>query len=812
MPSCRVPAILLTFLLALTAPLTAQDAAPPSIETKTAGMRALDGFMPLYWDESSGKLFLEIARFDEDVLYYTSLPSGLGQNDLGLNRGDLGGTYVVRFDRVGPKVLMVEPNQQYRATTTNALERKAVDDAFPTSTLWGWRVEAETGGRVLVDATDFFLRDAHGLANALRGANQGTYRVEPSRSALYLERTRNFPENTEVEATITFVGENTGRLIGSVTPTAAALTVRMHHSFVELPTGYEPREADPRAGYFGISYMDFAVPIGEPMVKHYIARHRLEKRDPNAAVSEPVEPIVYYLDPGTPEPVRTALLEGGNWWAEAFEAAGFRNAFRVEMLPDTADPMDIRYNVIQWVHRSTRGWSYGTSVSDPRTGEILKGHVTLGSLRVRQDYLLAEGLLSPYETGNEVPPELAAMALARLRQLSAHEIGHTLGIAHNYIASAEREGGVQSVMDYPHPISQLTSDGRIDLSNAYPNSIGEWDKLAVRYGYTQFAPGTDEEQALDRIIEEGAARGITFLTDQDARPIGSAHPRTNLWDNGVDAVAELERMLSVRDAALARFGERAIRADRPLATIEEALVPLYLHHRYQTEAAVKTLAGVVYSYNLRGDGQPLPRVVDANEQRRALDAVLRTVSPEVLALPRNVLAMIPPRPYRLGDSQELFDRYTGLVFDAVSPAAAAANLTFGLLLNPERAARLVEQEALDPALPGLDEVLDRIRDRVVNQRSDDRYHAEIQRAVERVYIENLMTLAMDAPMPQVRALATYELNMIATAAAQRTGSTENRAHATLLASDIERFLERDWAVRPNTTAPAAPPGQPIGNE
>ncbi len=808
----RVARIAALAIVLLPATLAAQqqDGALATIAARTAGMQKLDGFMPLYWDERAGRMYLEIGRFDEDVLYYTSLPSGVGHNDIGLNRGDLGGTYVVRFQRVGPKVLMMQPNLSFRATSNSPTERRAVEDAFATSTIWGWTAAARTGNTVLVDATDFFLRDAHGLANTLRRTNQGSFRVDPSRSALYLPRTKNFPQNTEVEATITFTGENPGGLLRSVTPTPDALTVRMHHSFVQLPSGYEPREADPRAGYFGVTYMDFATPLGERMVKQYVARHRLEKRDPNAAVSEPVEPIIYYLDPGTPEPVRSALLEGGNWWNQAFEAAGFRNAFRVEMLPDTADPMDVRYNVIQWVHRSTRGWSYGSSISDPRTGEILKGHVTLGSLRVRQDYLLAEGLLSPYETGDEVPPELAAMALARLRQLSAHEIGHTLGIAHNYIASAQTANGRMSVMDYPHPISQLRADGSIDLSSAYPDGIGAWDIVAVKYGYSDFAPGTDEKAALDAIIEEGHRAGITFLSDQDARPAGSAHPQTHLWDNGADAVAELRRMLEVREAALARFGERAIRRGAPLATLEEALVPLYLHHRYQTEAAVKSVAGVTYGYSLRGDGTPLPDIVAPDVQRRALDAVLQTVSPEVLALPRSVIAQLPPRPYRFGGSQELFRRNTGLVFDAVSPAAAAADMTFGLLLNPERAARLVQQSALDPSLPGLDDVLARIRESVVGRRTSNAYHAELARTIEHAYIDNLMQLAANASMPQVRAIAAWELTQLKDVFERHGGEMEATAHARLLATNITQFLDRDWSADRLPSGPDAPPGQPIG--
>jgi hypothetical protein len=810
-------ALLLAALLAAPAAAFAQQrtdtpAPIPSIASRTEGMRRIDGFMPLYWDERAGRMWLEIPRFGEEVLYYVSLPAGVGHNDIGLNRGDLGPRWVVQFERVGPKVLMVQPNYGFRATSQNAAERRAVTDAFAESVIWGFTVTAETDGRVLVDATDFFLRDAHGVINTLRRTNQGTYRLDAARSAFYLDRTKGFPKNTEVEVTLTFTGDAPGPLVSRVTPTADAVTVREHHSFVELPTGYTPREADPRAGYFGISYMDYATPIGQPITKQFISRHRLEKVNPRAAVSEAVEPIIYYLDPGTPEPVRTALLEGGRWWNQAFEAAGYRNAFRVEMLPDTADPMDIRYNVIQWVHRSTRGWSYGSSVSDPRTGEILKGHVTLGSLRVRQDYLLAEGLLAPY-SGDNVPPEMLEMSLARLRQLSAHEIGHTLGIAHNYIASTQGDGGRASVMDYPHPLVQLRSDGSIDLSAAYDDAIGEWDKLAIIYGYQDFPDGVNETAALDSILDAGARRGLTFLSDADARPFGSAHPQTHLWDNGANAAQELERVLNVRRVALGRFGENAIRRGMPLATLEEVFVPLYLHHRYQTEAAVKSVAGAYYTYAMRGDGQQPFRRVPAAEQSAALSAVLRTIDPATLRLPQSLLDMLPPRPYGYGMHQELFARNTGLVFDAVAPAASAADMTFALLLDPERAARLVQQKALDSTLPGLAEVLTQITTAVMAARTTDAYEAEISRAVQRVYAERLMNLAMTAPMQQVRSIATYHLSTLPAAFVSTAGgNAESLAHRTVLTLDIQRFMSRPMEPVPARPLlpPAAPPGQPIG--
>ncbi|MCL7959457.1 MAG: DUF5117 domain-containing protein, partial [marine benthic group bacterium] len=467
-------------------------------------MERIEGFVPLYWDAVKGRLWMELSRFDTEILHYASLPAGIGSNDLGLDRGQLGPQAIVEFRRVGPRILMVQPNYEYRALSDNAAERRAVRDAFAESVLWGFEVAAETEARVLVDATDFVLRDAHGVARRLKGAEQGSYALATSRSALYVPRTRGFPKNTEIEVTLTFTSEDPeGGWVRSVAPRADAVTVRQHFSFVELPEpGFEAREALPGAGYFGPNFVDYAAPLGEPLLTRLIARHRLEKRDPDAAVSQPVEPIVYYLDPGTPEPVRSALIEGAEWWDQAFEAAGYQGAFRVEILPEDADPMDLRYNMIQWVHRSTRGWSYGSTVSDPRTGEILKGHVSLGSLRVRQDYLIAEALLAPYREGDEVSTEVEAMALARIRQLSAHEVGHTLGLAHNYIASAQ---GRASVMDYPHPSVWLDGDGAPDVTDAYATGIGAWDKVAIEYGYQDFPPGVDEKGALAAILSEARA-------------------------------------------------------------------------------------------------------------------------------------------------------------------------------------------------------------------------------------------------------------------------------------------------------------------
>jgi len=792
-----------------------RDEGIPSIETKTAAMDRIDGFVPVYWDGAKGRLWMELSHFDTEFLHYVSLPAGIGSNDLGLDRGQLGSQAIVEFRRVGPRILMVEPNYEYRALSENPAERRAVRDAFAESVLWGFEVAAETEGRVLVDATDFAIRDAHGIARRLKNADQGDYDLDASRSALYLPRTQGFPKNTEIEVVLTFASDDPeGGLVRSVAPRADAMTIRQHFSFVELPEpGFEPRVAMPGAGFFGPDFVDYASPLGEPMVTRLIARHRLEKRDPEAAVSEAVQPIVYYLDPGTPEPVRSALLEGAGWWAQAFEAAGYRDAFRVEMLPEDADPMDLRYNLIQWVHRSTRGWSYGSTVSDPRSGEILKGHVSLGSLRVRQDYLIAEALLAPYESGDEVSEEVEAMALARIRQLSAHEVGHTLGLAHNYIASSQMRA---SVMDYPHPRVWFGPDGKPDLTDAYATGIGAWDKVAIEYGYQDFPAEVEEEAALKEILADARAEGITFLSDQDARPTGSAHPEAHLWDNGSDAVTELGRVMEVRRAALDRFGERVVREGQPLATIEEALVPLFLYHRYQVEAAVKLIGGVRYDYNLRGDGLPGPRVAPGGEQRRALEIVLSTLDPEELAMPEEVRETVPPRPFRYPAHRELFDRYTGLTFDVISPAAAAAQLVTRLLLDEQRAARLVEQAALDPSLPDLGEVLEALREQVFAPAPDDPYLAEIQRSVQRVVLDRLLEMAARAGMPQVRAVVEWELVSLSVslAEAQESSSGGNdsgaAAHYRALASDIGRYLNRQGGPTEGPRPQSVPPGSPIG--
>ena len=707
---------------------------------------------------------------------------------------------------------MVQPNYDYRAQSDNPDERLAVEEAFATSTLWGFAIVAMSDERVLVDVSDFAVRDAYGVGRILDNTGQGRFQVDHGRSTIYLPRTKGFPRNSEIEVSLTFTGENPGRQVRSVTPSSDAITLRLRHSFIALPdSGYQPRRNDPRAGYFGISFLDYAAPIGQPMRASYIARHRLRKQDPSAAISPAVEPIVYHLDRGTPEPVRSALLDGARWWNDAFEAIGYQDAFRVELLPEGADPMDVRYNMIHWVHRSTRGWSMGQTVQDPRTGEIIKGNVLLGSLRVRQDYLLATGLLAPFTVGDEEVPGLTEMALARLRQLSAHEVGHTLGLAHNFLASTQNRA---SVMDYPHPLVTIGPDGSLALDDAYAVGIGAWDSVAIAYGYQDFPEGTVVDTALLGIIADAQAAGLEFVTDQDARPGDAVHPGSNLWDNGADAAAELRRTMEVRRLALNRFGSAVIRQDAPWATMEEVLVPLYLHHRFQVDAAAKLIAGSRYTYALRGDGQTPMTVVPALEQWDAVEALIETLRPEVLAFPRSVLDSLPPRPYSYPPHRELFDRYTGLGFDAIAPAAASSRHTVRAMLQPARAARLVEQHALDPALPALGAVLDTLlRQTYPARRATNGYLAELERTVERVVAEVLMGLSAQAEMPQVRAIAVQKLELLAEAAGERraTRDPDDQAHYGLLQVDINRFLNRDIDGIPGPAAPGLPPGSPIGH-
>ena len=641
-----------------------------------------EGYVTFYYDESTDKIFLQIENFEQEFLYVNSLSEGIGSNDIGLDRGQLGNTRIVKFMKAGNKLLLIQPNQDYRAITDNLEEKKSVEQAFAKSVIHGFVIKETNQGKYLVDATSFFMRDAHGVQGRLSVRKQGSYSLDKSRSAINLERTKAFPKNVEFDVMLTFKGSPKSSNIRSVTPTASLITVNQHHSFIELPDGsYKPRKFDPRSGSNAMSYLDYATPVNESITKRFIYRHRLEKKNPEASKSEAVEPIIYYLDRGTPEPVRSALLDGARWWNQAYEAIGYTNAFQVKMLPEGADLLDVRYNVIQWVHRSTRGWSYGSSVSDPRTGEIIKGHVSLGSLRIRQDFLIAQALQAPYANDDTSDQFALEMALARIRQLSAHEVGHTIGLAHNFAASTK---GRSSVMDYPHPTLSL-KDKKVDFTNAYDTKIGDWDKVAIAYSYGEYSG--DEDASLNKLLDDAFKNGARFITDQDARPQGSAHAYAHLWDNGANVSTELDNLLAIRKHAIANFSIDNIKTNQPYSVLEDVFVPLYFFHRYQTEGVTKVIGGLDYSYALKGDGSTIVKRVPGKTEKKALVSVLKTLNVEELAIPKKLLNLFPPRAFNYGRTRESFKSKTGVAFDPFGAVETASAMTLGLLLHPERVTR-----------------------------------------------------------------------------------------------------------------------------
>jgi len=769
-------------------------------------LRKYDGYFDFYYSEKEDKLFLEVTALDKEFLYVNSLSQGIGSNDIGLDRGQLGNSQVVYFKKAGNKLLLVQPNLKYRANTDNVLEKASVEQAFAKSVLFGFPIEQDTKGGFLIDMTPFLMEDAHDVAGRLKRGEEGSYSVDESRSALALERIKAFPKNVEFEALLTFKGTPKGKYLSSVTPNAHFVTVYQHHSFIELPdNNYKARVYNPQSGAFDFSYRDYATPIEESIEKKFVHRHRLVKTDPTAQLSSALEPIIYYLDNGTPEPIRSALLDGGRWWNQAFEAIGYQDAFQFKILPDDADPMDIRYNVVQWVHRSTRGWSYGGTVSDPRTGEIIKGHVSLGSLRVRQDFLIAQALSkAPFAEHDKHVPQMLEMALARIRQLSAHEIGHTLGFAHNFAASTNNRA---SVMDYPHPYVTL-ENGAINLRDAYAVGIGEWDKVSVAYSYSQFADAAAEKAGLKAILETANKKGLRYISDGDARSQGGAHAYAHLWDNGEDPVAELVRLIKVREQAIKQFSVDNIRDGEPLSLLDDVFVPLYFFHRYQTEAAVKLVGGMDYHYGLKGDGLPLSTVLPPDQQRNALKAILATLDAEFLAIPREQLKLFAPKSV-WSRGRESFKGKTGVAYDALGASATAAQMTVRLLLHPERASRIVQQIAMDSTNLGLREVVEKLIKKTLHQSSDDAYLFSVQQSVNAVVLQELMRLAQDKnAYPQVRSIVNERLKIFEVYL--KAKRVKNYADLGYLHT-LRLYFENPESI-PSYDIPKIPDGSPIGSD
>ena len=753
------------------------------------------------YDDATGKVMLHVDHLDTEFLYVNSLAGGVGSNDIGLDRGKIDKTRIVKFVKKGNKLLLVQPNQKYRANSDNAQEVKAVEQAFATSVLWGFEILNTKGNETIIDISGFLLDDSNGVAKTLKDKKQGEFKIDMTRCAIDKDQLFSFPKNIEFESILTFKGLASGEFVKSVTPSSDAITVIQHQSFIALPDpGYVPREYHPYSGFNQISYYDYAAPIEEEIQKRYITRHRLEKANSGVTNSKAKEPIIYYVDSGCPEPVKSALIEGASWWNQAFTAAGFIDAFQVKELPKGAHPLDVRYNVIQWVHRSTRGWSYGNTVTDPRTGEIIKGHVSLGSLRVRQDFMIAQGVVASYSTSKEDHTPMKEMALARLRQLSAHEVGHTIGLAHNFAASTNDRS---SVMDYPHPLIEL-SNSKINLSNAYDDKIGRWDERTITYGYTEFPDRIDEEKGLNEILKATKRKGLLYMSDQDARPLGSAHPKAHLWDNGNDPIEELKRIMLLRTFSLKNFGPDNITTGTPYSEAEKVLVPVYLMHRYQLEATSKIIGGVDYNYAVKGFDEPTNKPISAPVQHAAMQVMLNSLTPESLAIPQSTLDLLLPSAKGYRRTRESLESKTSMVFDPMTSAEALANFVLTLMLHPERLARINQQDV------SLSEYLNAIQARIFNERGrNDSYVGQLSMIPQKLYVVHLIKLATNTKIDkQISAMAQLKLEEVTSLFAN--GKTDDwKAHKVYMEKMI-KALDNQQELLSIPGLAEMPPGSPIG--
>lgn len=808
---------------AIAAPAFAEKAKPKTdkYSEATSGLDRKDGLLPVFVDRKDGHILMLLPKPDANgvagrYIYQTYLRAGLGSNPTGLDRSAPGDTQIIAFRRVGGKVIAQFENWGFTAARGSIDEQKAVADSFPISSVWSNAIEAESpDGDLLVDVTSFLTRDAQGVAKTLKRSKQGDFRLNDGLSYADTGAVNVFPLNVELEAVETFVGDDPGGEVRGIVPDPRNVTLALHHSFVALPEpGYVPRQNDPRVGVIDHTVADYSAPLTEPTVYRLVHRFRLEKTDPTAARSPVKKPIIFYVDRAAPEPVRSALIEGGRWWNQAFEAAGFIDAFKVEVLPEGVSPLDARYSVVNWVHRQTRGWSYGHSVVDPRTGEIIKGDVLLGSQRVRQDRLIFEGLEGADKTGKGGPNDPVEISLARLRQLAPHEIGHSIGLQHNFAASTY--GDRASVMDYPAPRIAIR-DGQLDFSDAYARGVGAWDKFVIDWLYGVAPAGVDEKAWLKAKADRSQAEGLRYVSDGDARAPDTAQPIGAVWDNGSDPVVELDHLMAVRKIALDRFGLGNLPKGASVADLRRVIAPIYIFHRYQVDATSKLVGGVDFTYGAEGDGHEASKIVPPARQAGAIDALLRTLTPAALDLSDKTLDVL-----NAGESQgddhayEIETFGQGPVFDLPAAADVAADLVWGDLFAPARLNRLMEAKRRDAAQPGVEGLLDKALAFVAFDGKTTGRQAELARRVRQRMVVNLADALGDKDLSPTAAavirarLADWGKGLKTAAAGDAADKAQARALAGVVTDESGARLAA--LVDEGKAKVAIPPGPPIGED